>query len=78
MPRLPRISGKDAIRALKQAGFTVFDQTGSHVYLHRFDGSRYGPRVTVPIHGNKTLAPKTLKCILDSAGVSIQNFTDLL
>ncbi len=34
MPRLPRISGKEAVRKLKKLGFEVFDQRGSHVYLH--------------------------------------------
>jgi predicted RNA binding protein YcfA (HicA-like mRNA interferase family) len=78
MPRLPRISGKDAIRALRRAGFAVFDQTGSHVYLHRFDGARFGPRVTIPVHGNKTLAPKTLKHIVESAGLALEDFMGLL
>jgi len=78
MPRLPRISGKDAIRALRQAGFAVFDQTGSHVYLHRFDGAQFGPRVTVPVHGSKTLAPKTLKRIIESAGLNLDRFIELL
>ena len=78
MPRLPRISGKDTVRALQRANFTVFDQTGSHMYLHRFDGAQFGPRVTVPVHGNKTLAPKTLKMILQYAGLSIEEFIDLL
>jgi predicted RNA binding protein YcfA (HicA-like mRNA interferase family) len=26
MPRLPRVSGKDAIRALRRAGLVIFDQ----------------------------------------------------
>jgi len=78
MPRLPRVSGKDTIRALQGAGFKVFDQTGSHVYLHRFNGAQFGPRVTVPVHEQKTLALKTLKKILDAAGLSVQDFSSLL
>ena len=78
MPRLPRVSGKDTVRALQRAGFAVFDQTGSHVYLHRFDGTTYGPRVTVPVHGQKVLAPKTLKAILQAAAVGVEEFADLL
>jgi len=74
MPRLPRISGKECINALRKAGFTVFDQSGSHVYLHRFDGERFGPRVTVPVHGTKTLAPKTLKSILKATDLSVEEF----
>lgn len=78
MPRLPRISGKDTIQALKRAGFSVFDQTGSHVYLHRFDGVNFGPRVTVPVHGHKTLAPGTLKSILKAAGIGVDEFIEHL
>lgn len=29
MPRLPRVSGKETIRALQRAGFVVFDQEGA-------------------------------------------------
>jgi len=74
MPRLPRVSGKDTVRALRRAGFVQFDQTGSHAYLHRFDGFTFGPRVTVPIHGRKTLAPKTLKAILEACGLTVDEF----
>ncbi len=77
MPRLPRISGQDTVKALRRAGFTQFDQTGSNAYLHRFDGANFGPRVTVPIHGQRILAPKTLKAILDAAGLSIDEFIAL-
>lgn len=78
MPRLPRVSGKDAVRALKRAGFVVFDQTGSHIYLHRFDGVKFGPRVTVPVHGSEILAPKTLQSILQYAGLSVEAFIERL
>ncbi|MFH1824936.1 MAG: type II toxin-antitoxin system HicA family toxin [Candidatus Firestonebacteria bacterium] len=78
MPKLPRVSGKETIRAIRRAGFRIFDQTGSHVYLNKFDGDRFGPRVTVPIHGNKTLAPKTLKSVLKASNLSIEEFIELL
>jgi predicted RNA binding protein YcfA (HicA-like mRNA interferase family) len=78
MPRLPRVTGKDTIRALKRLGFMAFDQTGSHVYLHRRDGDRYGPRVTIPFHAGRTLKPKTLLAVLSAAGVSIEDFREAL
>ncbi|MDO8735008.1 MAG: type II toxin-antitoxin system HicA family toxin [Elusimicrobiota bacterium] len=78
MPKLPRIFGKDTVRALQRAGFKIFDQTGSHIYLHKFDGVRFGPRVTVVVHGNKILAPKTLKSILKATELSIEEFIELL
>ena len=78
MPRLPRVSGKETVRALQRAGFVVFDQEGSHVYLHRRIGDRFTHRVTVPVHGQRILKPKTLKSILKAAGLTISKFTDLL
>lgn len=35
MPRLPRISGSEAVRALERLGFIQARQTGSHVVLKK-------------------------------------------
>ena len=78
MPRLPRISGKDTVRALQRAGFEVFDTEGSHVYLHKRIGDRFIGRVTIPVHGKKLLKPKTLKSILQQAGLTVQELINLL
>ncbi len=77
MSRLPRISGKDTIQKLKGLGFEVFDQSGSHVYLHKWDAEQnnWSQRVTVPVHGNKTLKLGTLKSILRQAEVSVEQFS---
>ena len=76
MPRLPRISGKDVVRKLKEFGFEVFDQSGSHVYLHKWDAeeSNWYQRVTVPVHGNKILKLGTLKSILRQSEISVEQF----
>jgi len=55
MPRLPRVSGKQVIRALRKKEYEVFNIRGSHHYLHRWEGDRWSPIVTVPVHGNKIL-----------------------
>ena len=78
MPPLPRVSGKQVVRALKRLGFETFNQSGSHVYLHRWDGTRWSLRVTVPVHGNKILKLGTLKSILKQAAVSVDEFTSNL
>ncbi|MGV8124368.1 MAG: type II toxin-antitoxin system HicA family toxin [Candidatus Xenobiia bacterium LiM19] len=72
--KLPRVSGKDVIRALQRAGYDAFDQEGSHVYLHKWESEKWGNRVTVPFHGNEILKAKTLKRILEQAE-SFYNFT---
>lgn len=35
MPRLPRISGSEAVRALERLGFIQARQTGSHIVLKK-------------------------------------------
>ena len=74
-PRLPRISGKDVKRALLKAGFREVHTRGSHHYLEPAGG---GKLVTVPIHGTKTLKPKTLKSILDQAELTVDELIGLL
>lgn len=80
MARLPRVSGKETIRRLKKLGFEIFDQSGSHVYLHKWDQqqSTWTQRVTVPVHGNKILKLGTLKSILKQADVVVEQFLSML
>jgi predicted RNA binding protein YcfA (HicA-like mRNA interferase family) len=35
MPRLPRVSGAEAVRTLEQLGFAVVRQRGSHIVMRR-------------------------------------------
>ena len=68
--KFPRdLSGADVVRALERVGFTVLRQSGSHMRLGKND-----VRVTVPNH--KTIAPGTLKSILNQAGLDLQDLTD--
>ncbi len=51
MTRLPRVSGKEVVKALERAGFEVQRVRSSHVFLKHPDG-----RVTsVPVHARETL-----------------------
>jgi predicted RNA binding protein YcfA (HicA-like mRNA interferase family) len=75
MPRLPRITGEAALRALRAAGWQEVRRRGSHIILHHAD--RPG-RVTIPVHAGVTLKPKTLLSILDQAGVSVDELVNLL
>jgi predicted RNA binding protein YcfA (HicA-like mRNA interferase family) len=74
--RLPVASGKDVVRALARAGFTVDRIVGSHhVLAHPDDPTR---AVTVPVHGNRDLKPGTLRSIIRQTGLTVEQFTDLL
>ena len=75
MSKLPRITGKDAVRALSRAGFIHIRTRGSHFYLYHAEKNRL---VTVPVHAGVTLAPKTLKSILDQALLTVEEFTAYL
>lgn len=75
MSRLPRVSGKDVLNALLRGGFKIIYVRGSHHYVSK---STAGNMVTVPVHGNKILKPKTLKSILELAELSIDDLKKLL
>jgi predicted RNA binding protein YcfA (HicA-like mRNA interferase family) len=69
--RLPRISGKAAVRALEQAGFVQCRQRGSHVILKKITAT--GARVTVvPLHDE--LDRGTLLEIIRQAGMTKEAF----
>lgn len=74
MPKLPRISGAEAIRALEKLSFVQIRQRGSHVVLKRFSPvSATG--CVVPLHAE--LATGTLRGILKQSGTT-QQFADKL
>ena len=75
MSRLPRVTGKEAVSALKRAGFVVVRIQGSHHHLLKA-GSK--SLVTVPVHSGEILKPKLLKNILEQAGLTVDEFKNLL
>jgi predicted RNA binding protein YcfA (HicA-like mRNA interferase family) len=75
MPKLPRVSGAEAIRALTRLGFERIRQRGSHVVLKRTRADEVTGCV-VPMHPE--LAVGTLRGILKLARVSVEEFTDQL
>ena len=76
MARLPRVTARQALRALRRAGWYRHRQRGSHVVLKHPD--KPGARVVVPVHAGETLYPKTLLGILDQAGLTVDEFRDLV
>jgi predicted RNA binding protein YcfA (HicA-like mRNA interferase family) len=70
--KLPRdLSGADVVKALRRLGFEFSRQTGSHVILRK--GSR---TVVVPQH--KPVKPGTLKGVIEQAGLTVQEFGQML
>jgi predicted RNA binding protein YcfA (HicA-like mRNA interferase family) len=74
MTRLPRIKGKDLVRALHRAGFVTDRTRGGHVFLKHSDG-----RVTsVPVHARETLGPGLLRAILRDLEMTSEELDRLL
>ena len=75
MPKLPRLSGKEVIKALSKAGFQPARQKGSHIILISID-STGKKAVVVPNH--KEIDIGTLIEIIRQAGLKRDEFLDLL
>jgi predicted RNA binding protein YcfA (HicA-like mRNA interferase family) len=71
MPKLPRVSGAEVVRALQRMGFAVARQRGSHIVLRRGSSG-----CVVPNH--RELKTGTLAGLLKQAGVSIEDFLNAL
>ena len=67
MPKLPRISGAEAQRALERLGFVKLRQSGSHVIMRRESKG-----CVVPMHAE--LKVGTLAGLLRQADVASEEF----
>lgn len=75
MPKLPRISSREAIRALERLGFEQVRQTGSHVVMKK--ATQEGTiGCVVPAH--QELKVGTLSGILKQAQVTVEEFIENL
>ncbi|MFZ5806835.1 MAG: type II toxin-antitoxin system HicA family toxin [Verrucomicrobiota bacterium] len=72
MTKLPVCSGKDAVKAFAKIGYLLDHQTGSHIILRHAQGRR----LVIPNH--KEIARGTLRAIVREAGLSKEEFEQLL
>jgi predicted RNA binding protein YcfA (HicA-like mRNA interferase family) len=75
MPPLPRVTGRDLVRALERLGWEFATQRGSHVQLahHVRDA-----RVTIPVHAGETIGPGLLRSILSRSGLGADQLRAVL
>jgi len=73
MSGLPRISGRDCVKALEKAGFYFKRQHGSHIILRRDD-----PYAQAVVPDHKELDRGTLRSIIRQTGISLDEFVNLL
>ena len=72
MPKLPVISGEEAVRAFERAGWHVDRRKGSHVVM-----LKPGSMASLSIPQHRELAPGTLRSLIRAAGMTVKEFIKL-
>jgi predicted RNA binding protein YcfA (HicA-like mRNA interferase family) len=75
MARLPSLTPRKVIRALKRAGFVEDRQKGSHLIL--IHPSRK-TRTVVPVPPGRSIKEPLLRAIIRDASLSVEEFIALL
>lgn len=73
MSRLPVLSGRDLVRALRNVGFELDRQKGSHMIVFRAK-----PTTTLSVPDHRELDRGTLRALLRQAGLTPEEFIRLL
>lgn len=73
MPRLPRMSGREAVAAFERAGFQVRRRRGAHIIM-----TRPGLPETLSIPDHRELKTGTLRALIRKAGLTVERFEELL
>ena len=74
MSKLPVVSGKKLCKLLAGIGYEIDHQTGNHIILRNERPPHR--RLTVPVH--KEIAKGTLRAIIRQAGLTLDEFNELL
>lgn len=73
MGKLGNISGKDAARAFRKAGWEPIGQVGSHLVM-----IKKGERANLSVPQHRELSVGTLRALIRCAGMTVDEFLDLL
>ncbi len=74
-PKLPRVTARELLGALRKDGWLDLRQRGSHLVLTHPDKPGL---VVIPLHAGKGAAAGTLRSILRQAGLSADDLQRLL
>jgi predicted RNA binding protein YcfA (HicA-like mRNA interferase family) len=75
MAKLPSLTARKVVRALKRAGFVEDRQRGSHLMLIHPETRA---RTIVPVHSGRTIKEPLLRAIVRDANLSVEEFVELL
>jgi predicted RNA binding protein YcfA (HicA-like mRNA interferase family) len=70
MPVLPALSGRKTVRAFERLGCQVARRRGSHIIM-----VKEGEITTLSIPDHKEVAKGTLRSLIRSAGITVDEFT---
>jgi predicted RNA binding protein YcfA (HicA-like mRNA interferase family) len=70
---LANISGKQAVKVFKKAGWHEAGQVGSHIVM-----TKPNVRVNLSIPQHKELSAGTLRALIRNAGLTVEDFLKLL
>jgi len=75
IPKFPAVTSNEVVKVLTKIGFRFKRQSSSsHAIYYREEDKR---RTNVPIHSGRIIKRKTLKSIITSAGLTIEEFERL-
>jgi predicted RNA binding protein YcfA (HicA-like mRNA interferase family) len=69
MPSLPVLSGRKAVRVFEKLGWETARQRGSHIVM-----VKEGEIATLSIPDHKELAKGTLRSLIRSSGITVEEF----
>ena len=72
--KLPVVSGSEAVRAFSRIGYEFDEQHGSHMILRHADP----PHRRLSVANHKELAKGTLRALIREAGLTVEEFAELL
>jgi predicted RNA binding protein YcfA (HicA-like mRNA interferase family) len=73
MPSLPNVSGREVVKAFGKDGWEFARQKGSHMIM-----VKPGHIASLSIPDHKEMAKGTLRSLIRSSGLSVEEFIELL
>lgn len=69
MASLPALSGQEVVRVFESLGWSVARQRGSHIIM-----TKAGENITLSIPNHKEVAKGTLRSLIRSANLTVDEF----